>query len=297
MWEDTDTDDATLDALVAERGVDVYDGTSIVHVPRWAQLNSAQKSRVCAKVETAHAQLPLDAAALGHALFKLLSLTSKRAPDMLLDDDMDADVPTPPLDPTEFLAAEAVARSKLEADGGLPCYPTNVLLPDPAHPGREVPEEYREIIQVWTRSDAPGYGRPALTQLRNWETWRRDQAQVRGKHKDESFCDFVAAVRRRRRQFGVAGEVRLEYDLTQQSQLDNLVEYQDFHFRHHERLQRDLAREEEELKDHPHDPTYRHRSLPSQKRAIEYTLNACEGPHLKAHPAATERSGLCGQGA
>ncbi|KAK6364720.1 hypothetical protein LTR81_028078 [Elasticomyces elasticus] len=249
MWEDTDTDDATLDALVAERGVDVYDGASS---PR------------------------------------------SELPDMLLDDDMDADVPTPPLDPTEFLAAEAVARSKLEADGGLPCYPTDVLLPDPAHPGREVPEEYREIIQVWTRSDPPGYGRPALTQLRNWETWRRDQAQVRGKHKDESFCDFVAAVRRRRRQFGVAGEVRLEYDLTQQSQLDNLVEYQDFHFRHHERLQRDLAREEEELEDHLHDPTYRHRSLPSQKRAIEYTLNACEARHLRAHPAATERSGVWG---
>ncbi|KAK3613099.1 hypothetical protein LTR22_028307 [Elasticomyces elasticus] len=159
MWKDTDTDDATLDALVAERGVDEYDGTSS---PR------------------------------------------SELPDMLPDNDMDADVPTPPLDPTEFLAAEAVARAKLEADGSLPCYPTDVLLPDPAHPGREVPEEY---------------------------------------------------LRQRRRQFGVAGEVRLEYDLTQQSQLDNLVGYQDFHFRHHEQLQRGLAREEDELEDHRHDPT------------------------------------------
>ncbi|KAK5709202.1 hypothetical protein LTR17_019975 [Elasticomyces elasticus] len=272
-------DDAALDALVAERQVDEYGAVSIVTVPEWSGLTSTQKSQVLAKVQRAHAQTPLDATALDHALRQLFHVScheAEMAPHSpsLRDwntpqrESMDADVPTPPLDPNEYLAAETAARTELEIDGSIPCYPDNIFPPDLEHPFREVPEEYRDIIHFWTRSDAPGYGRPALAQLQDWKKWRWTQAHIRRKYEHEAFDHFVDAVRRRRRQFGVTGEVQLKHDVAQQNQLDNFLEYQDFHFSHHLRLQRDLAQQEKDLDDQPQEVDIYHYRILSRKQAI-----------------------------
>ncbi|KAK3073724.1 hypothetical protein LTR53_004421 [Teratosphaeriaceae sp. CCFEE 6253] len=185
------------------------------------------------------------------------------------DYDSEIDIPTPPPDPEEHRVEEAQARSELVSLGGFPCYPPEVTLPDVECPYREVPEEYREILSYWTLGGLRGYLKPLVAQVREWKEFLRDQVKIRAKYAPRPLGDLENAVRRRRRQFGMPGEVRLRSDPSQQTQLENIVEYQDFYFYHHLRLQGNLAREEKVLVSNPHDADVHQYRLRSCHRDIE----------------------------
>lgn len=72
-------------------------------------------------------------------------------------------------------------------------------------------------------------------QLSDWEKFRGYQATCRQRFQQGLFSED--AIRRRRRKYGVQGDILLQPDPKQQNRLQNWVEFQDYHFWVHETIE------------------------------------------------------------
>lgn len=90
-------------------------------------------------------------------------------------------------------------------------------------------------------------------QFNDWERFRRYQAIRRRYSQRRPFSDFKDDIRRRRLEHGVQGDVHLQPDSKQQNRLQNWIEFQDYHFRKHEKFNREIADLQKELEEEPHD--------------------------------------------
>ena len=63
--------------------------------------------------------------------------------------------------------------------------------------------------------------------------------RVRSRYREERFSAFVDEVRERRRRHRLGGIVHLLVDLRQQSQQENWIEFQNYHLKRHERLEKE----------------------------------------------------------
>lgn len=140
---------------------------------------------------------------------------------------------TPPVDAQKAAkksrSMEDDARAALEKDGCLPCYPLDLEFPL-----KDVPEIYRGIISYWL--SLPQTGDVVLcAQLLDWEEFRNSQTEVRRRI---DFDDFAKQVRDRCRRHKLNDDVCLHPDPRQQTPLENWVEFQDYHLRVHEKLEK-----------------------------------------------------------
>ena len=76
-------------------------------------------------------------------------------------------------------------------------------------------------------------------QRSDWRNFRASQVRVRSRYRKEQFSSFVDEVRKRRRRHGLGGGVHLLVDLQQQSQQKNWIEFQNYHLKRHERLEKE----------------------------------------------------------
>lgn len=145
------------------------------------------------------------------------------------------------MDPEEELEEgrilEIEARKELEDDRCPPCYP-----PDLEFPLRNPPEEYEAIIEYWMRDDVVLCGQKV-----DWEKFRRDQNNVRNRNRP--FSNFVDQVRERRQRHGLSGRVHLSLNRTQQSQLDDWIEFQNYHLIHLEKFEKERDEFKQKLED------------------------------------------------
>lgn len=160
---------------------------------------------------------------------------------------------TPPLDEEaenkESRLLETEARAILERQGCPPCYPPCLEVPL-----RNVPDKYQAIVSYW--QSLPGTGDVVLrAQLFDWQAFHAFQSRNRRKNQHERLDRYVEEVRELRRKYNIRGKVVLRSNTTQQSPLENWIEFQYYHLRIHEQLEterddmrgkRDKARKEAE---------------------------------------------------
>ncbi|KAK7536749.1 uncharacterized protein J3D65DRAFT_353036 [Phyllosticta citribraziliensis] len=136
------------------------------------------------------------------------------------------------------VALENKARKTLEDSGCPPCCPIDI-----EYPYRRAPRRYIDIMKWWkTQSEAIFKERNWIHQahLKDWEKfcrWRNQRRPQRSTR--QAFSSFLDEFRERRRQFGLEGEVHLEAEVENQTQLQNWIEYQDFHHRVQARLEQE----------------------------------------------------------
>ena len=184
------------------------------------------------------------------------------------DDDAAGGGPlTPPPSDEVDRTPEDEARENLEYEGCPPCYP-----PDLEFPLRNPPQEYRGIILYWdSLSGTQGF--VLCAQSLDWEQFRRNQATSRRRFQGRSFSDFEDAIRRRRRNYDVQGDVHLQPDPKQQNRLQNWVEFQDYHFREHEKIDREIADLRKRLEDQPqHASVYQGRLDYAERRQKRHDI-------------------------
>lgn len=107
-----------------------------------------------------------------------------------------------------------------------------------------VPEQY-EVVSYWQSVNNP---RLVFTnQLFDLRAFYKYQKRIREYYgKRGTFPEFVDKVRNRRRRHGLEGDVGLLPDLTQQTRLDNWIEFQEYHLQHYEREEMDVKNQKEE---------------------------------------------------
>lgn len=84
-------------------------------------------------------------------------------------------------------------------------------------------------------------------QRSDWRKFRASQTRVRGCYRGEPFGTYVNEVRERRRRHELYNEVHLLLDSQQQSQQENWNEFQDYHLKHYERLEKKRNRLQKDL--------------------------------------------------
>ena len=102
---------------------------------------------------------------------------------------------------------------------------------------RNPPEEYRQIVGYWQSLSSTG-DVVLCAQRSDWRNFRASQGRVRSRYRKEQFSAFVDEVRERRRRHGLGGGVHLMVDLQQQSQQENWIEFQNYHLKRHEDLEK-----------------------------------------------------------
>ncbi|KAK5651040.1 hypothetical protein OQA88_1062 [Cercophora sp. LCS_1] len=150
---------------------------------------------------------------------------------------------TPPLNEEEenqeSRLLEAQVRQDLLEDGCPPCYPPNLEIP--LRP--PFPAECQAIIDYWL--SFPGTGDvPLCAQRTAWQRFRTWQKRTRQRFE---FSNFEDTVRKRRQRHRLDGNVHLTAELERQGQLERWIEFQDYQFRHLEKLEKDKDTFEEEL--------------------------------------------------
>ena len=75
-------------------------------------------------------------------------------------------------------------------------------------------------------------------QRSDWRGFRASQVRVRSCYRKGQFSAFVDEVRERRRRHGLDGDVQLLVNLQKQSQQENWIEFQNYHLKRHERLEK-----------------------------------------------------------
>ncbi|KAL9042523.1 MAG: hypothetical protein Q9214_003750 [Letrouitia sp. 1 TL-2023] len=135
-------------------------------------------------------------------------------------------------DDEESRLLESQARNDLESDGCPPCYP-----PYLDTPVRDPPEEFRSIIEFWRSLSSTG-DVILCAQRSDWRKFRASRTRVRSRYQDELFSTYVNEVCERRRRHELDDNVHLLLDSRQQSQQENWIEFQDYHLKHHERLEK-----------------------------------------------------------
>lgn len=143
---------------------------------------------------------------------------------------------TPPLDEKEeneeSRLLEVRSRKELEKEGCPPCYPPELDIPL-----RNIPKKYQAITSYW--ESFPGTGDVVLrAQLLDWQKFRAFQGRVRRYYRQRPFNAFVDKVCERQRRHKVGGDVHLQFDVEQQSRLENWMEFQDYHLQLHHGLEK-----------------------------------------------------------
>lgn len=154
---------------------------------------------------------------------------------------------TPPVDEDEkneeSRQFEAKARKELEDTGCPPCYP-----PDLDITLRNVPQKFQAIVGYWLallRTDDV----VLCAQASDWRKFRADQLRDRRRFRNKRFGEFVDEVRERRRRHGLGGDFRLLPDPRQQRQLENWIEFQNYHLKQLERLETEQDKSKQKLDD------------------------------------------------
>jgi len=138
---------------------------------------------------------------------------------------------------------EAQARQDLESEGCPPCYP-----PDLDIPIRNPPEKYQAIIGYWY--SLAGTGDVVLcAQRSDWRRFRASQPRARARYRNKPFSEFVEDTRERRRRYRLGGDISLQLDPEQQSQLENWTEYQNYHLKRLEQSEKKQVDLERQLED------------------------------------------------
>lgn len=124
---------------------------------------------------------------------------------------------------------ENQARKTLLEQGCPPCYPANFDLPL-----RNIPEEYEEIILYW--------GPHVLcAQLSDLENFREYQKKIRRLFPQQtSFSNFQDMIGDRRRKHKLKGDIHLHPVSDKQTQLENRIEFQNYHLHFHEGMQENV---------------------------------------------------------
>lgn len=126
------------------------------------------------------------------------------------------------------------------------CHPSNF----PSHPcddsfsAQDYPQQYREILTyfdstIWLVG-------PLYSQWVDWCEFRTDQKRVR--HCDtQRFIKFTELVRERRRRCNLPEDVCPRFNFKEQTRQENWVEFQDYHLRKDEDLEKDVEIESKHL--------------------------------------------------
>ena len=138
---------------------------------------------------------------------------------------------------------EVQSRKELENEGCPPCYPSYLEIPL-----RNIPENYEAIISYW--ESFPGTGDVVLrAQLSDWQKFRAFQKKVRRYYRQRPFNENVNKACERQRRYGLGGDVHLQFDVDQQSRLENWMEFQDYHLQLHEGLEKERDELKKKLND------------------------------------------------
>ncbi|KAK8230897.1 hypothetical protein HDK90DRAFT_468247 [Phyllosticta capitalensis] len=130
-------------------------------------------------------------------------------------------------------ASEKRHRKALEDQGCPPCVASNIKFPY-----EEIPIEYKNIFEWW--EETGGHRRILCSQFRDWKKFCKWRQEYRPQSLPE-FHVYVDDLRKRRKKFNLQAEdASLEVQIKDQTQLQNWIEFQDYHLRIEENLrQRD----------------------------------------------------------
>ena len=220
--------------------------------PHWISMRSIMRSIMPSDPQHSRRSFPLHPCFDGNTDV-LQRRAAPKALNPLSVDEMEDDIITPPpLDDTteEDRDTENRARKALEDEGCPPCYPPEIV-----YPCRDPPEQYREVMLYWAISEAgASLPTPVLyAQLSDWKRFRAEQAANRHAYRRRPFHEYEAAVRQLREKYGIYGEVHLRPDPILQSQRENWVEFQYYHFRWHDILLKEFTDLSTSLEGKPQD--------------------------------------------
>lgn len=149
---------------------------------------------------------------------------------------------------------EEKCHKLLTEDGCPPCHPCDASChpsnfsfhpSDDKFSAQEYPEQYREILAFFDTRSRWGEG-PLEDQWVDWRQFRQDQRRVR--HCDmQRFTKFTEGVRERRRRCNLPEDVCPRFQLQEQTRHENWVEFQDYHLRRDEELEKDVETESKGL--------------------------------------------------
>ncbi|MCJ1464627.1 hypothetical protein MMC07_003240 [Pseudocyphellaria aurata] len=158
----------------------------------------------------------------------------------------------------EFRQEEAEARKLLEDDGCPACYPPDLDIPLQNLPSefganlptdfgaKNLPSEFEAIVAHW-QSRAGTLDAILCSQAADWRSFRLGQRWARANYRNKPFSRFIGPVCERRRKYNLCGDVRLLMDPTQQSQLENWMEYQDYHLVRFEKFEKEQDKTKQQL--------------------------------------------------
>ena len=155
--------------------------------------------------------------------------------------------PTPPPDLESYIEEDRLieqqARKYLEDDGCPPCYPTDAgfSLQDP-------PAQYKDIISYWEFFSVPDGG-PLCAQKNDWRRFRKLQEDNRRHYQSglKTFADFEDAVLKRQRRHRLEDDISLNPEPRKQSRLENWIEFRDCHLQIHDRYEKEIQAERDNL--------------------------------------------------
>ena len=151
----------------------------------------------------------------------------------------------PPPSPLEQIKQERdleeKARKLLVEDGCPPCYPTGLEYPLELD---RIPEQHKAIIEYWNElAVKPGL---LYAQWLDWVDFRSRQVRIRQQFR-RNFQSFQEIVLNRRQRHGLQDDVNLRLNPQEQDQLENWIEFQDFHLMNHESAVQSLDNTREAL--------------------------------------------------
>jgi len=165
---------------------------------------------------------------------------------------------------------EAHARKELEDAGCPPCYPPDVDITT-----RNVPQKFQAIVDYWLaslRTDDV----VLCAQVLDYRKFLADQLQTRRRLRNKCFGKFEDEVRERRRRYGLRGDVHLLPGSRQHSQLQNWVEFQNYHLKKLERLETEQDESRQKLDDARKLASNRSAAAPECAEALEHILQRDE---------------------
>lgn len=109
-------------------------------------------------------------------------------------------------------------------------------------------------------------------QRSDWRGFRASQVRVRSRYRQGQFGAFVDEVRERRRRHKLDGDVHLLVNLQKQSQQKNWIEFQNYHLKRHERLEK----ERDGLKEAGDAAMITHERVAQNEEAIQRNLEFAE---------------------
>lgn len=184
---------------------------------------------------------------------------------------------------------ERQAREYLEGEGCPPCYPADLEFPL-----RNPPENYGAIISYF--KSLPETEVLVLhAQERDWKEFCWFQDRNRGyyvRRKIKPFSDFEEAVRQRRRRHNLEGDVHLHPEAGQQNQIENWVEFQDYHLQRHEVFQKEIESLKTELNKAREGSGHAVGEAESYKAILESTEGRSERHETLLHWIEQQRVGM-----